>query len=281
MITRLDDQADDPVTCWMQTIGSIPLLTPDEECVLAARAAAHDPDARQQLIEHNLRLVVSIAKKYTGRGLSLLDLIQEGNIGLMRGIEKFDYTKGHKLSTYATWWIRQAITRALADQGRTIRLPVHVNEALNGIGTARRQLIQELGREPTPNELACAVAMPVTKLRRVVAASRPVLSLEAPLDDDSERHLGDVIAGPQDAAHEAEASLARQTLVAAVARLPARERRIIQLRYGLLDGEARTLEEVGRAFGCTRERIRQIEAIALKKLRHPAIGAGLRALLAG
>lgn len=290
LASGLEAPIEDSVGRYLREIGRVPLLMLAQEQALACRAAQRDGDdqptadaleARQQLALHNLRLVVSIAKKYTGRGLSLMDLIQEGNIGLMRGIEKFNPARGLKLSTYATWWIRQAISRAIADQGRTIRLPVHINESIADLTAARRALTQQLNREPTPDELAEATGMPLAKVRRVVEASRHTLSLEAPLDNESERKLADVLPSDYDAEAEAHQALTRETLLAAVRRLPARERRIIELRYGLHSGEGMTLEEVGREFGCTRERIRQLEAIALKKLRHPAIGAGLRGLLAG
>jgi RNA polymerase primary sigma factor len=298
---------EDPIRLYLREIGRISLLTAAEETQLAQQVergtlafarlsedgfvreerstlqqwVQEGEAARQHLINANLRLVVSIAKKYVGRGLSFLDLIQEGNIGLMRATEKFDYTKGYKFSTYATWWIRQAITRSISDQSRTIRLPVHVGETINRVKKTAHLLQQALQREPTPGEIAQSVGLPEDKVRRVLEASRLPVSLEQPVGDDGDTVLGDFIedersSTPMDsAAHQ----ILREQIECVLARLPERERKIIQLRYGLNDGRYRTLEEVGKEFGITRERIRQIESKVLRKLRHPSYGRTLRSYL--
>jgi RNA polymerase primary sigma factor len=299
---------DDPVRMYLQEIGQVPLLTAEQEVELAKametgdaareqlereeyttgrekfeleRAFHKGQDARQHLIQANLRLVVSIAKKYTSYGLTMMDLVQEGNIGLMRAVEKFDYTKGHKFSTYATWWIRQAITRAIADQSRTIRLPVHMGEAISQVKRTSHKLQQSMQREPTPEEIAEAMGIGAAKVRRTLEASMHPLSLEMPVGQEGEGRMGDFIeddriSTPSEAAA---ASMLREQIEEVLQKLPERERKIIQLRYGLKDGRYRTLEEVGVEFGITRERIRQIEAVALRKLRHPHLGKKLRGYL--
>jgi RNA polymerase primary sigma factor len=306
-VLQAEPGLEDPIRLYLREIGRINLLNAAEETQLAqqvdrgelARARLKEDGfvreerqalqqwilegeaARQHLINANLRLVVSIAKKYVGRGLNFLDLIQEGNIGLMRATQKFDYTKGFKFSTYATWWIRQAITRSISDQSRTIRLPVHVGETINRVKKASHQLQQQMQREPTPEEIASAVELPEEKVRRVLEAARLPVSLEQPVGEDGDSVLGDFIeddrsSAPIDtAAHQ----ILREQIDGVLARLPERERKIIQLRYGLNDGRYRTLEEVGREFGITRERIRQIESKVLRKLRHPAYGRALRSYL--
>jgi RNA polymerase primary sigma factor len=304
-----DIALDDPVRMYLQEIGQVPLLTAAEEVDLAKKmelahaasdALLHDEGglshserqmlrrqvdagraARQHLIQANLRLVVSIAKKYTSYGLTMMDLVQEGNIGLMRAVEKFDYTKGHKFSTYATWWIRQAITRAIADQSRTIRLPVHMGEAISQVKRTSHKLQQTMQREPTPEEIADAMGITPTKVRRTLEASMHPLSLEMPVGQEGEGRMGDFIederiSTPVDAAAQ---TMLREQIEEVLQKLPERERKIIQLRYGLKDGRYRTLEEVGLEFGITRERIRQIEAVALRKLRHPHLGKKLRGYL--
>jgi RNA polymerase primary sigma factor len=303
-----DIALDDPVRMYLQEIGQVPLLSAEQEVTLAKQMEAGDHakgcldredyqswqerfsleqqlargnDARQHLIQANLRLVVSIAKKYTSYGLTMMDLVQEGNIGLMRAVEKFDYTKGHKFSTYATWWIRQAITRAIADQSRTIRLPVHMGEAISQVKRTSHKLQQTMQREPTPEEIADAMGMSPNKVRRTLEASMHPLSLEMPVGQEGEGRMGDFIeddriSTPADAAA---ASMLREQIEEVLQKLPERERKIIQLRYGLKDGRYRTLEEVGVEFGITRERIRQIEAVALRKLRHPHLGKKLRGYL--
>ncbi|HJZ49687.1 MAG TPA: RNA polymerase sigma factor RpoD [Roseiflexaceae bacterium] len=312
LLAELPDLADialdDPVRMYLQEIGQVPLLSAEQEVTLAkamecgdnARASLdreayqswqerftleqqvnRGNDARQHLIQANLRLVVSIAKKYTSYGLTMMDLVQEGNIGLMRAVEKFDYTKGHKFSTYATWWIRQAITRAIADQSRTIRLPVHMGEAISQVKRTSHKLQQTMQREPTPEEIADAMGMSPNKVRRTLEASMHPLSLEMPVGQEGEGRMGDFIeddriSTPADAAA---ASMLREQIEEVLQKLPERERKIIQLRYGLKDGRYRTLEEVGVEFGITRERIRQIEAVALRKLRHPHLGKKLRGYL--
>jgi RNA polymerase primary sigma factor len=306
-VLQLEPGIDDPLRLYLREIGRISLLTAREEVQLAVQLERGEKaverltgdifmheertilqqwvyegeGARQHLIQANLRLVVSIAKKYVGRGLSFLDLIQEGNIGLMRATEKFDYTKGFKFSTYATWWIRQAITRSISDQSRTIRLPVHVGETINRVKKTAHRLQQLLEREPTPEEIAQALDIPEEKVRRVLEASRQPVSLEQPVGDDGDTVLGDFIEderalAPIDTASQ---QLMREQIDGVLARLPERERKIIQLRYGLNDGRYRTLEEVGKEFGITRERIRQIESKVLKKLRHPSYGRTLRSYL--
>jgi RNA polymerase primary sigma factor len=300
---------DDPVRLYLHEIGRVPLLTPEEEVELATRLRdgeeayrelqekEHELDeaqkqalqqrifageeARQHLIQANLRLVVSIAKKYIGRGMSFLDLIQEGNIGLMRATEKFDYTRGYKFSTYATWWIRQAITRSISDQSRTIRLPVHVGETINRVKRVSHRLQQQMEREPTTDEIAQAMGISSEKVRRVIEVSRTPVSLEMPVGKEGDSRMGDFIeddrvAAPLDAASY---QLLREQINEVLQKLPDRERRIIQLRFGLNDGRYRTLEEVGKEFGITRERIRQIEAKVLRKLRHPHYGKKLRGFL--
>jgi RNA polymerase primary sigma factor len=303
-----DIALDDPVRMYLQEIGQVPLLSAEQEVTLAKQMEAGDRarlkiqheeyqswserfafeeqiergrEARQHLIQANLRLVVSIAKKYTSYGLTMMDLVQEGNIGLMRAVEKFDYTKGHKFSTYATWWIRQAITRAIADQSRTIRLPVHMGEAISQVKRTSHKLQQSMQREPTPEEIADAMGISPTKVRRTLEASMHPLSLEMPVGQEGEGRMGDFIeddriSTPADAAA---ASMLREQIEEVLQKLPERERKIIQLRYGLKDGRYRTLEEVGVEFGITRERIRQIEAVALRKLRHPHLGKKLRGYL--
>jgi RNA polymerase primary sigma factor len=311
-LTELPDLTDiafdDPVRMYLQEIGQVPLLTAEKEVELAKsmesgdlarqsidreeyetgrermeleRSYAKGCEARQHLIQANLRLVVSIAKKYTSYGLTMMDLVQEGNIGLMRAVEKFDYTKGHKFSTYATWWIRQAITRAIADQSRTIRLPVHMGEAISQVKRTSHKLQQSMQREPTPEEIAEAMGISAGKVRRTLEASMHPLSLEMPVGQEGEGRMGDFIeddriSTPSEAAA---AAMLREQIEEVLQKLPERERKIIQLRYGLKDGRYRTLEEVGVEFGITRERIRQIEAVALRKLRHPHLGKKLRGYL--
>ena len=263
-------QITDPVRMYLKEIGRVPLLTAAEETDLAKRVERGDQKARERLINSNLRLVVSIAKKYVGRGLSLLDLIEEGNIGLMRAVEKFDYRKGFKFSTYATWWIRQAITRAIADQARTIRIPVHMVETINRFIRVSRMLMQELGREPTPEEIAAEMEIEPEKVREIIKVSQQPTSLEAPVGEEKDSTLGDFIPDeeirPED---QASVELLKSHLSEVLDTLNDREKKVLKLRFGLEDGRQRTLEEVGREFGVTRERIRQIEAKALRKLRHP------------
>lgn len=263
---------DDPVRMYLKDIGKVPLLSGEEEVELAKRMEAGDEEAKQQLIEANLRLVVSIAKRYVSRGMLFLDLIQEGNLGLIKAVEKFDYTKGYKFSTYATWWIRQAITRSIADQGRTIRIPVHMVETINKVVKISRQLVQRLGREPSAEEIAEVAEMPVEKVREIMKLSQEPVSLEKPIGEEEDSHLGDFIEdentlSPADAAAF---TLLREQLEEVLQTLTEREQRVLKLRFGLDDGRARTLEEVGQEFHVTRERIRQIEAKALRKLRHPS-----------
>ena len=263
---------DDPVRMYLKEIGTVPLLTADEELRLAKKMAEGDQAAKERLIEANLRLVVSIAKRYTGRGMSFLDLVQEGNLGLIKGVEKFDYTKGYKLSTYATWWIRQAITRSIADQARTIRIPVHMVETINKLMRIQRQLLQEFGREPTPEEIAEEMDLPVEKVREILKIAQEPVSLETPIGEEEDSHLGDFIPD-EDVPAPAEAaafSILKEQLVEVLDTLTDREQKVLKLRFGLEDGRARTLEEVGKRFDVTRERIRQIEAKALRKLRHPS-----------
>ena len=263
---------EDPVRMYLKEIGKVPLLSADEEVELAKRMAEGDEDAKKRLAEANLRLVVSIAKRYVGRGMLFLDLIQEGNLGLIKAVEKFDYHKGFKFSTYATWWIRQAITRAIADQARTIRIPVHMVETINKLIRVSRQLLQELGREPTPEEIAAELDMPVERVREILKISQEPVSLETPIGEEEDSHLGDFIQDdnvpvPSDAAAF---TLLKEQLVEVLGTLTEREQKVLRLRFGLDDGRARTLEEVGKEFNVTRERIRQIEAKALRKLRHPS-----------
>lgn len=265
-------QADDPVHLYLKEIGNYPLLTMEDEVELAKRIADGDKAARQVLAESNLRLVVSIAKRYIGRGMSFLDLVQEGNLGLIKAVEKFDYTKGYKFSTYATWWIRQAITRSIADQSRTIRIPVHMSEVINKTYRISRNLLQELGREPTEQEIADAMKLPVEKIREIIKISVEPISLDSPVGEEDDSHLGDFISddmtmSPEDAASY---SILRDQITLLLETLSDREQRVLTMRFGLKDGRSRTLEEVGKEFNVTRERIRQIEAKALRKLRHPS-----------
>ncbi len=262
---------EDPVRMYLKEIGKVPLLSADEEIKLAKRMENGDEMAKKRLAEANLRLVVSIAKRYVGRGMLFLDLIQEGNLGLIKAVEKFDYTKGYKFSTYATWWIRQAITRAIADQARTIRIPVHMVETINKLIRVQRQLLQDLGREPTPEEIAKEMNLPVERVREIQKISQEPVSLETPIGEEEDSHLGDFI---QDdnvpvPAEAAAFTLLKEQLVDVLSTLTDREQKVLRLRFGLDDGRARTLEEVGKEFNVTRERIRQIEAKALRKLRHP------------
>jgi RNA polymerase primary sigma factor len=263
---------EDPVRMYLKEIGKVSLLTADEEIELAKRMEQGDEEAKKRLAEANLRLVVSIAKRYVGRGMLFLDLIQEGNLGLIKAVEKFDYRKGYKFSTYATWWIRQAITRAIADQARTIRIPVHMVETINKLIRVSRQLLQELGREPTPEEIAEEMKMPVDRVREILKISQEPVSLETPIGEEEDSHLGDFIKDdnvpvPADAAAF---TLLKEQLIEVLGTLTEREQKVLRLRFGLDDGRARTLEEVGKEFNVTRERIRQIEAKALRKLRHPS-----------
>ncbi|WP_281391295.1 RNA polymerase sigma factor RpoD [Alkalicella caledoniensis] len=263
---------NDPVRMYLKEIGRVPLLSATEEVNLAKRMENGDEEAKRRLVEANLRLVVSIAKRYVGRGMLFLDLIQEGNLGLIKAVEKFDYTKGYKFSTYATWWIRQAITRAIADQARTIRIPVHMVETINKLIRVSRQLVQELGREPLPEEIAKHMDMSPERVREILKIAQEPVSLETPIGEEDDSHLGDFIED-QDAKAPAEAAafeLLREQLVDVLDTLTERERKVLRLRFGLDDGRPRTLEEVGQVFGVTRERIRQIEAKALRKLRHPS-----------
>ena len=267
----LSIMSDDPVKIYLKEIGNYPLLSMDEEVELAKRIAEGDQYATDRLTESNLRLVVSIAKKYVGRGLSFLDLIQEGNLGLIKAVDKFDYSKGYKFSTYATWWIRQAITRSIADQSRTIRIPVHMSEVINKAYRISRSLLQELGREPTEEEIAKEVNLPVEKVREIMKISADPISLDTPIGEEDDSHLGDfvkddTIMGPEDAAAY---TMLQDQIQKLLTTLSEREQRVLILRFGLLDGRTRTLEEVGKEFNVTRERIRQIEAKALRKLRHP------------
>jgi RNA polymerase primary sigma factor len=263
---------DDPVRMYLKEIGRVPLLSPDEEVALAKRMEQGDEEAKRKLAEANLRLVVSIAKRYVGRGMLFLDLIQEGNLGLIKAVEKFDYRKGYKFSTYATWWIRQAITRAIADQARTIRIPVHMVETINKLIRVSRQLLQELGREPSPDEIAREMNITEEKVREIMKIAQEPVSLETPIGEEEDSHLGDFIEDHEARAPAEEASftLLREQLDEVLKTLTDREQKVLRLRFGLDDGRARTLEEVGQKFGVTRERIRQIEAKTLRKLRHPS-----------
>ena len=263
---------DDPVRMYLKEIGKVPLLTADEEIELAKRMENGDKDAKSKLCEANLRLVVSIAKRYVGRGMLFLDLIQEGNLGLIKAVDKFDYRKGYKFSTYATWWIRQAITRAIADQARTIRIPVHMVETINKLIRVSRQLLQELGREPQPEEIADAMDISVEKVREIMKIAQEPVSLETPIGEEEDSHLGDFLPD-EDAPAPAEAAaftLLKEQLMNVLSTLTPREEKVLKLRFGLEDGRQRTLEEVGKEFNVTRERIRQIEAKALRKLKHPS-----------
>ncbi|MDD4169558.1 MAG: RNA polymerase sigma factor RpoD [Desulfotomaculaceae bacterium] len=263
---------DDPVRMYLKEIGRVPLLTSEEEVELAKRMENGDEEAKRRLAEANLRLVVSIAKRYVGRGMLFLDLIQEGNLGLIKAVEKFDYRKGYKFSTYATWWIRQAITRAIADQARTIRIPVHMVETINKLIRVSRQLLQELGREPSPEEIAKEMNITEDKVREIIKIAQEPVSLETPIGEEEDSHLGDFIEDHEARAPAEEVSftLLREQLDEVLKTLTDREQRVLRLRFGLDDGRARTLEEVGQKFGVTRERIRQIEAKTLRKLRHPS-----------
>ncbi len=272
---------DDPVRMYLKEIGKVPLLTADEEIELAKRMADGDEKARARLAEANLRLVVSIAKRYVGRGMLFLDLIQEGNLGLIKAVEKFDYTKGYKFSTYATWWIRQAITRAIADQARTIRIPVHMVETINKVVRTSRSLLQELGHDPSTEEIAREMNIPTEKVEEIMKIAQEPVSLETPIGEEEDSHLGDFIQD-EDASEPSEAAsynLLREQLTDVLATLTPREEKVLRLRFGLEDGRARTLEEVGREFNVTRERIRQIEAKALRKLRHPSRSKKLKDFL--
>lgn len=263
---------NDPVRMYLKEIGRVPLLNADQEIDLAKRIENNDDEAKQELAEANLRLVVSIAKRYVGRGMSFLDLIQEGNMGLMKAVDKFDYRLGFKFSTYATWWIRQAITRAIADQARTIRIPVHMVETINKLIRIQRQLLQDLGREPTPEEIGAEMDMSTDKVRKILKIAQKPVSLETPIGEEDDSHLGDFIEDKDATSPEQHASyeLLKEQLEEVLDTLTDREENVLRLRFGLNDGRTRTLEEVGRVFGVTRERIRQIEAKALRKLRHPS-----------
>lgn len=272
---------DDPVRMYLKEIGRVPLLSAEQEIEYAKRIEQGDEEAKRRLAEANLRLVVSIAKRYVGRGMQLLDLIQEGNLGLIKAVEKFDYSKGFKFSTYATWWIRQAITRAIADQARTIRIPVHMVETINKLTRVSRQLLQELGRAPQPEEIAAEMDMPVERVREIMKIAQEPVSLETPIGEEEDSHLGDFIED-QDALAPAEAAsftMLREQLSTVLESLTPREQQVLRLRFGLDDGRTRTLEEVGQVFGVTRERIRQIEAKALRKLRHPSRSKKLKDFL--
>ena len=272
---------DDPVRMYLKEIGKVPLLTPEEEVALAIRMSEGDEAAKRRMAEANLRLVVSIAKRYVGRGMLFLDLIQEGNLGLIKAVEKFDYTKGYKFSTYATWWIRQAITRAIADQARTIRIPVHMVETINKVIRVSRQLLQELGHDPSAEEIAAEMGMPVDKVRDILKIAQEPVALETPIGEEEDSHLGDFIPD-EDASEPSEAasfSLLKEQLMDVLDTLTPREKKVLELRFGIVDGRTRTLEEVGKEFNVTRERIRQIEAKALRKLRHPSRSKKLRDFL--
>ena len=272
---------DDPVRMYLKEIGKVPLLSPEEERALAELMAEGDEDAKRRMAEANLRLVVSIAKRYVGRGMLFLDLIQEGNLGLIKAVEKFDYEKGYKFSTYATWWIRQAITRAIADQARTIRIPVHMVETINKVIRVSRQLLQELGHDPSPEEIAAEMGMSVDKVRDILKIAQEPVSLETPIGEEEDSHLGDFIQD-EDASEPSEAAsltLLKEQLAEVLDTLTPREKKVLELRFGMIDGRTRTLEEVGKEFNVTRERIRQIEAKALRKLRHPSRSKRLRDFL--
>ena len=272
---------DDPVRMYLKEIGKVPLLSPEEERALAEKMADGDEDAKRRMAEANLRLVVSIAKRYVGRGMLFLDLIQEGNLGLIKAVEKFDYEKGYKFSTYATWWIRQAITRAIADQARTIRIPVHMVETINKVIRVSRQLLQELGHDPSPEEIAAEMGMSVDKVRDILKIAQEPVSLETPIGEEEDSHLGDFIQD-EDASEPSEAAsltLLKEQLAEVLDTLTPREKKVLELRFGMIDGRTRTLEEVGKEFNVTRERIRQIEAKALRKLRHPSRSKRLRDFL--
>ena len=274
-------RVDDPVRMYLKEIGKIPLLTQEEETVIARRMAEGDEKAKQQMTEANLRLVVSIAKRYVGRGMQLLDLVQEGNLGLLKAVDKFDYTKGYKFSTYATWWIRQAITRAIADQARTIRIPVHMVETINRVIRTAHAMVQEYGREPSSLEIAARMKMDVNKVEEILKIAQEPVSLETPIGEEEDSHLGDFIQD-EEASQPAEAAsytLLREQLEEVLKSLSPREEQVLRMRFGLVDGKAHTLEEVGKEFDVTRERIRQIESKALRKLRHPSRSKKLRDFL--
>ena len=272
---------DDPVRMYLKEIGKVALLTPEEEIELAKRMAEGDEEAGRRMAEANLRLVVSIAKRYVGRGMLFLDLIQEGNLGLIKAVEKFDHTKGYKFSTYATWWIRQAITRSIADQARTIRIPVHMVETINKVIRVSRQLLQELGHDPTPEEVAEEMNMPVEKIRDILKIAQEPVSLETPIGEEEDSHLGDFIEdeGASEPSEAASFTFLREQLMSVLSTLTPREEKVLRLRFGIEDGRTRTLEEVGKEFNVTRERIRQIEAKALRKLRHPSRSKKLKDFL--
>ena len=272
---------EDPVRMYLKEIGKVPLLSAEREIELAQRMDDGDEDAKKELAEANLRLVVSIAKRYVGRGMLFLDLIQEGNLGLIKAVEKFDYTKGYKFSTYATWWIRQAITRAIADQARTIRIPVHMVETINKVIRVSRQLLQELGHDPSPNEIAAEMNMPVDKVREILKIAQEPVSLETPIGEEEDSHLGDFIPdeGASEPSEAASFTLLKEQLMDVLSTLTPREEKVLKLRFGIEDGRTRTLEEVGKEFNVTRERIRQIEAKALRKLRHPSRSKKLKDFL--
>jgi RNA polymerase primary sigma factor len=272
---------NDPVRMYLKEIGRVSLLTAEEEVALALKIEEGDQEAKQRLAEANLRLVVSIAKRYVGRGMQFLDLIQEGNMGLMKAVEKFDYRKGFKFSTYATWWIRQAITRAIADQARTIRIPVHMVETINKLIRIQRQLLQDLGREPTPEEIGAEMDLPTEKVREILKIAQEPISLETPIGEEDDSHLGDFIEDQEatSPAEHAAYELLKEQLEDVLDTLTDREENVLRLRFGLDDGRTRTLEEVGKVFGVTRERIRQIEAKALRKLRHPSRSKQLKDFL--
>ncbi len=272
---------DDPVRMYLKEIGKVNLLTPEEEVALAVRMSEGDEEAKRRMAEANLRLVVSIAKRYVGRGMLFLDLIQEGNLGLIKAVEKFDYTKGYKFSTYATWWIRQAITRAIADQARTIRIPVHMVETINKVIRVSRQLLQELGHDPSAEEIAEEMGLPVEKVRDILKIAQEPVSLETPIGEEEDSHLGDFIEdeGASEPSEAASFTLLKEQLMTVLDTLTPREKKVLELRFGIIDGRTRTLEEVGKEFNVTRERIRQIEAKALRKLRHPSRSKKLRDFL--
>ena len=272
---------DDPVRMYLKEIGKVKLLSPEEEVDLAVRMAEGDEDAKKQMAEANLRLVVSIAKRYVGRGMQFLDLIQEGNLGLIKAVDKFNYQKGYKFSTYATWWIRQAITRAIADQARTIRIPVHMVETINKVIRVSRQLLQELGHDPTPEEIADEMGMPADQVRDILKIAQEPVSLETPIGEEEDSHLGDFVEdeGASEPAEVASFTLLREQLMDVLNTLTPREKKVLELRFGIVDGRTRTLEEVGKEFNVTRERIRQIEAKALRKLRHPSRSKKLKDFL--
>ncbi len=273
--------SDDPVRMYLKEIGKVPLLTPEEEVALAMRMSEGDEEAKRRMAEANLRLVVSIAKRYVGRGMLFLDLIQEGNLGLIKAVEKFDYTKGYKFSTYATWWIRQAITRAIADQARTIRIPVHMVETINKVIRVSRQLLQELGHDPSAEEIAEEMNLPADKVRDILKIAQEPVSLETPIGEEEDSHLGDFIEdeGVSEPSEAASFTLLKEQLMTVLDTLTPREKKVLELRFGIIDGRTRTLEEVGKEFNVTRERIRQIEAKALRKLRHPSRSKKLRDFL--